>query len=135
MTKAQHPPPSQSLFADQHRGEVDINCQNKLTNCASVLFYYHLDNLVSLRVLGVNDHRQELAESYSICIGRKTTAVAPVRVGLVHRLAGKAHMCHPRGGVPGIICGNQTAASHVLPKRRVGRAGSGGTPGETSSGA
>jgi hypothetical protein len=39
------------------------------------------------------------------------------------------------GGVPGIICGNQTAASRVLPKGWVGSAGAGGTPGETSTGA
>jgi hypothetical protein len=46
MTKAQHLPPRQSLSAGQQKGEVDINCQNKLTNCASPPYYYSLNNLI-----------------------------------------------------------------------------------------
>jgi hypothetical protein len=41
----------------------------------------------------------------------------------------------PPESAPGIISGNQTAPLHVLPKRRVGSIGSGGTVGETATGA
>ena len=35
-------------------------------------------------------------------------------------MLGKRTSVNHFGDVPGIICGNQTAASHVLPKRQVG---------------
>jgi hypothetical protein len=83
-------------------------------------------------IVGKNESRLNLQGSppqlFPLISSRK-------RVGLVHRLAGKAHMGHAPGGVPGIICGNQTAASPLLPKGRVGSTGSGGILGETSPGA
>jgi hypothetical protein len=38
------------------------------------------------------------------------------RVSLVHRLAGKAHMSRPPGGVPGIICRNRNCRVMCAPQ-------------------
>lgn len=43
-SRAGHSHPPRSFFAGELKSEVEVNCQNGLTNCASVLYDYGLNN-------------------------------------------------------------------------------------------